>query len=62
MVPLGLLRCNVLPSRVILYSAIDVNIVGASKDSIKAQKKFAEKNNLTFPLLADTEGDLCEKF
>jgi len=41
---------------------LGVKIVGVSKDSINSQKKFADKNNLTFPLLADTEAELCEKF
>ena len=41
---------------------LNVEIVGVSKDSIKSQKKFADKNNLTFPLLSDTEGDLGNKF
>jgi len=41
---------------------LGVKIVGVSKDSIKSQKKFADKNNLNFPLLADTEGELCNEF
>ena len=35
-------------------------IIGVSKDSAQSHKKFAEKNNLPFPLIADTEGKLCE--
>ena len=34
----------------------DVVVLGLSKDSVDAQKKFAEKNRLTFRLLADEDG------
>ena len=34
----------------------DVVILGVSKDSVEAQKKFAKKQRLTFRLLADEEG------
>jgi peroxiredoxin Q/BCP len=34
----------------------DVVILGLSKDSVEAQKKFAEKQRLTFRLLADKDG------
>lgn len=35
-------------------------VIGVSKDSIESHKKFAEKQNLPFPLVADTETKLCE--
>jgi thioredoxin-dependent peroxiredoxin len=34
----------------------DVVVLGVSKDSVDAQKKFSEKNRLSFPLLADSDG------
>lgn len=37
-------------------------ILGASKDTVKSHKKFTEKYELPFPLLADTEGVLCEAY
>jgi peroxiredoxin Q/BCP len=37
-------------------------VIGISKDSVKSHKKFALKYNLTFPLLADTEGVVCESY
>ena len=37
-------------------------VVGVSKDSLESHKKFAEKYDLGYPLLADTEGELCKKF
>lgn len=35
-------------------------IIGVSKDSIASHKKFAEAQQLPFPLIADTELKLCE--
>ena len=35
-------------------------IIGVSKDSVASHKKFAENNDLKFPLVSDTEGKLCE--
>jgi thioredoxin-dependent peroxiredoxin len=40
----------------------DVVVLGVSKDSVDAQKKFAEKNHLTFRLLADEEGDVIRRY
>lgn len=37
-------------------------ILGVSTDTEKSHKKFIEKQNLPFPLLADTEKDLHEKY
>lgn len=34
-------------------------VIGVSKDSESSHKKFIEKNNLPFPLVADTELNLC---
>ncbi|MBD5310245.1 MAG: peroxiredoxin [Muribaculaceae bacterium] len=35
-------------------------VIGVSKDSEASHKKFAEKQNLPFPLVADTETELCQ--
>lgn len=35
-------------------------VIGVSKDSEASHKKFAEKNSLPFPLIADTELELCK--
>lgn len=35
-------------------------IIGVSKDSSASHTKFAEKHDLPFPLVADTEHELCE--
>lgn len=37
------------------FQARDVIVIGISKDSISSHKKFAEKHNLPFILLADPE-------
>ena len=33
-----------------------------SKDSVEAQKKFAEKNKLNFRLLADADGEVITRY
>ncbi len=38
------------------------NIVGISMDSSASHEKFAKKNNLPFPLLADPEGKVVDKY
>jgi peroxiredoxin Q/BCP len=40
----------------------DVVVVGVSKDTVEAQKEFAKKYGLTFPLLADAKGEVIEKW
>jgi len=37
-------------------------VLGISPDSPQAQKKFAEKYDITFPLLADTEKKVAQEF
>jgi peroxiredoxin Q/BCP len=37
-------------------------VLGASPDNPEAQKKFADKYDLPFPLLADTEKKLAQAF
>jgi peroxiredoxin Q/BCP len=41
---------------------LGVQVVGVSKDTPAAQKKFKEKYNLPFPLIADTDGKVAEAF
>lgn len=42
--------------------AAGARIVGVSRDTPAAQKKFKEKHELPFTLLADTESKLCDAF
>ncbi len=37
-------------------------IIGVSKDSIESHKKFKEKYQLSFMLISDPDGVLCEKY
>ncbi len=41
---------------------IGVVVIGASCDDVKSHKKFADKEGLNFPLLADTEKELVSKY
>ena len=37
-------------------------IIGISKDSIESHKKFIKKYNLSFDLISDESGEVCEMF
>lgn len=39
-----------------------VAVVGISPDSVASHKKFIEKQGLNFPLLADENHEVCEKY
>ena len=47
-----------------LSKLTDAGVVvwGISRDTVKAQKKFAEKFHLNYPLLADPEEKVCKQF
>ena len=40
----------------------NVTVLGISRDTVKAQKKFAEKFQLKYPLLADPDETICDAF
>jgi len=40
----------------------DTVILGISKDSVESHHAFREKEGLTFDLLSDEEGDVCERY
>jgi len=44
------------------YKKLGVPVFGISPDPVKAVTKFAEKFKLNFPLLADEDHAVCEKF
>lgn len=44
------------------FKKIDVEIIGVSRDSISSHHKFCEKENIAFPLIADTEGEVCKLY
>ncbi len=37
-------------------------VLGVSKDSVASHQKFKRKYELPFPLLADTDGTVCEQY
>jgi peroxiredoxin Q/BCP len=44
------------------FQALDVNVLGVSKDSLKKHENFRAKHALGIPLLSDAEGDVCERY
>ena len=44
------------------FEAADTVILGISPDSVAAHDKFAKKYDLPFPLLADEDHKICEKY
>lgn len=41
---------------------LGLQVLGVSADDVKSHKKFADKYGLNFPLLADTEKQVIEKY
>jgi len=41
---------------------LGVQIIGVSKDSGQSHRKFQDKYNLPFPLIADTDESICNAF
>ena len=37
-------------------------VLGVSKDDVSSHQKFKKKFGLTFPLLSDIDGEICEKY
>lgn len=44
------------------FNALNVTIFGISRDDVKSHVKFREKYNLNFPLLADTDENICNLY
>ena len=44
------------------FQKAGAEIVGVSKDSLRSHENFAAKFNFPFPLIADTESQLCDAF
>ena len=42
--------------------AAGATVLGISRDTVKAQKKFADKFSLGYPLLADPDEQICDRF
>ena len=44
------------------FQKIGVEIIGISPDDTESHKKFVDKMNIPYVLLADSEKDVCKKF
>jgi thioredoxin-dependent peroxiredoxin len=44
------------------FSKIDAEIIGVSRDSVKRHENFKAKYELTFPLVSDENGAVCEAY
>jgi len=44
------------------FARLQTVVIGVSKDSCKSHQSFIDKYNLKIELLADTEGELCERY
>lgn len=44
------------------FEKLDCIVLGISKDKVASHCKFIEKYNLAFNLLADENGEVCEKY
>jgi peroxiredoxin Q/BCP len=44
------------------FTEAGCQIIGVSRDTLKSHLGFAEKQNLPFPLIADTDETLCQMF
>lgn len=53
--------CNFRDNMKILKSAGAI-VLGISRDTVKAQKRFDQKYDLSYPLLADPEETVCNYF
>jgi len=45
-----------------MLQRVGVVVLGISRDTVRAQKKFQEKYDLPYPLLADSDQEICKKF
>jgi thioredoxin-dependent peroxiredoxin len=48
--------------RAAAFRKADTLIVGVSRDSVASHEKFTAKEKLSFPLLSDTDEELCKLF
>ncbi len=45
-----------------LFQSKGITVLGISRDTVKSQKKFQQKYNLPYPLLADADETVCNYF
>ena len=44
------------------FSKVKAQVIGVSKDSVERHDKFKKKYGLTFPLVSDEDGKICERY
>ena len=44
------------------FKRLKAQVIGVSKDSVARHDKFKAKYGLTFPLVSDEDGKICEKY
>jgi thioredoxin-dependent peroxiredoxin len=44
------------------FSKLKAQVIGVSKDTVAKHDKFKAKYDLTFPLVSDEDGKICEKY
>ena len=44
------------------FDRLDTMVIGVSKDSCESHQNFIEKYSLNLQLIADVEGEVCEKY
>ena len=44
------------------FDSLSVTVLGVSKDSLKSHDKFREKYDLTFDLISDPDGIICNQY
>ena len=44
------------------FAALDARIIGVSRDSVASHQRFADKQGLSFPLIADVDETWCRAF
>ena len=44
------------------FQALNTNIIGVSRDSMKSHVKFIDKFSLPYPLISDVDSALCDLF
>lgn len=44
------------------FEGLEAVVLGVSRDSVESHRKFREKEGLTFPLLSDVDGKVCERY
>lgn len=44
------------------FKALNCEVIGVSRDSLRSHERFIEKHNFPFPLIADEEETFCKLF